>query len=369
MIESTPPGGDENPFFVLELPTTATPIEVERQKQKLLGMLELDLEQARQYSTPLGPRERSSELVRRAAETLQDPARRRVWELWAAPEVAAAVDAHGGLRRRALGGEAIAASDVDAVGAAWDEVQDAESHLEAVLARPALGMDQPEAVAEAFDKQIEDQLTEVITRAPPFDLDPIGSAMGQRAVARFLDREVEGLELTCQRLVGGGAANPRQLWVALMQQYEALVDRRGLYAARAGFDAVYHELSDYAVARFNAGRLPLATEIFRWLSDQARAVGDDEAAELHTENTRIGEAALEGQRARAAEKHGFGGWRAFVIAMVLVGVIRTCLRQDSSPRDELPEIQLDSKALERIRESIKHEPEPEPLPPPPLDPQ
>lgn len=368
MIESAPPGSDENPFFVLELPTTATPIEVERQKQKLLGMLELDLQQARQYATPLGPRERSSELVRRAAETLQDPARRLVWELWAAPEVSAAVDAHSGLRRRALGGEAIAASDVDAVGAAWDEVKDGEAHLEAVRACPApLGMDEPKAVAKAFDQQIEDQLTEVIARVPPFDLDPIESAMGQRAVSRFLDREVEGLELTCHRLVGGGAANPRVPWAALREQYEALVDRRGLYVARAAFDAVYHELSDYAVDRHNAEKFPLATEIFRWLRDQARAVGDDDAVELQTENTRLGEAAMESRR--AAEKHGFGGWRAFVIAMVLLGVIRTCMRQDSSPPDYPREIQLDSKALERIRESVKHASEPEPLPPPPLDPQ
>jgi hypothetical protein len=71
----------ENPFFVLELPVECTAQEVERQAQKLLGMLELGLADAKQHWTPWGACERTSESVRMAAAALRDPARRLVCEL------------------------------------------------------------------------------------------------------------------------------------------------------------------------------------------------------------------------------------------------------------------------------------------------
>jgi hypothetical protein len=73
----------ENPFFVLELPVTASRIEVEREAQKLLGMLELGLAQAARYASPLGWHARTPDLVRAAAATLRDPRRRLVAEAWA----------------------------------------------------------------------------------------------------------------------------------------------------------------------------------------------------------------------------------------------------------------------------------------------
>ncbi len=74
----------ENPFFVLGLAPDAPPREVEREAQKLLGMLELGLADATTYATPLGPRTRTAESVRAAAAVLRDPRRRLVAELWAA---------------------------------------------------------------------------------------------------------------------------------------------------------------------------------------------------------------------------------------------------------------------------------------------
>jgi hypothetical protein len=73
----------DNPFYVLGLGPEAGAVEVERQAQKLLGMLELDLAGARAYQTPLGACERDAEKVRHAAAELRDPARRLVHELWA----------------------------------------------------------------------------------------------------------------------------------------------------------------------------------------------------------------------------------------------------------------------------------------------
>ncbi len=74
----------ENPFFVLELPPTATPMEIERQGKKLLGMLELELASAQTFPTPYGAKLRTPERVREAVQLLLDPARRLPFEPWAA---------------------------------------------------------------------------------------------------------------------------------------------------------------------------------------------------------------------------------------------------------------------------------------------
>jgi hypothetical protein len=103
----------DNPFFVLGLTAEASRIEVEREAQKLLGMLELDFEAARSYATPLGPQPRTTEMVRAAVAALRDPYQRLVAELWARhapperpatappPRPAPAQTRHG--LRRALG--------------------------------------------------------------------------------------------------------------------------------------------------------------------------------------------------------------------------------------------------------------------------
>ncbi len=101
---------DDNPFFVLGLDPDVSRIEIERESQKLLGMLELGFADARSYQTPVGPRPRTPEAVRAAVAALRDPYKRLVAELWArhAPppklEAPAAPPgaAHRGLRR-ALG--------------------------------------------------------------------------------------------------------------------------------------------------------------------------------------------------------------------------------------------------------------------------
>lgn len=72
-----------NPFLVLELPPGATREELERQGAKLLALLAASVREAATYSTPLGPRERTPELVRGALAELRDPARRLLHEWWA----------------------------------------------------------------------------------------------------------------------------------------------------------------------------------------------------------------------------------------------------------------------------------------------
>lgn len=74
----------DNPFYVLEVPPTATSIEVERAGQKLLAMLAVGLDAASHYPTPLGDRPRDADCVRTALDALRDPKRRAQHEVWAA---------------------------------------------------------------------------------------------------------------------------------------------------------------------------------------------------------------------------------------------------------------------------------------------
>ncbi len=73
----------DNPFYVLGLRPDATRSEVEREGQKLLGMIELELQSAARYVTPVGPAPRTADKVRRAMAELRDPERRLEHEVWA----------------------------------------------------------------------------------------------------------------------------------------------------------------------------------------------------------------------------------------------------------------------------------------------
>jgi hypothetical protein len=74
---------ERNPFFVLELPATATRLEVERAGQKLLGQLAIGSASAQSYATPFGAMPRDESAVRTALAALRDPERRVLHELWA----------------------------------------------------------------------------------------------------------------------------------------------------------------------------------------------------------------------------------------------------------------------------------------------
>jgi hypothetical protein len=82
-----------NPFLVLGVSPDATRMEIEREAQKLLGMLELGFADAATYATPLGPRPRTAEAIRAAAATLRDPYQRLLAELVARHAPAARPDA------------------------------------------------------------------------------------------------------------------------------------------------------------------------------------------------------------------------------------------------------------------------------------
>jgi hypothetical protein len=62
----------KNPFFVLELPATATTLEVHQRGQKLVAQLELGGAKAKSYWTPFGTRTRDVDDVRLAVSQLGD---------------------------------------------------------------------------------------------------------------------------------------------------------------------------------------------------------------------------------------------------------------------------------------------------------
>lgn len=73
----------DNPFYVLGLRPACSRLDVEREGQKLLGMLELGLKAAATYMTPLGPQPRSADKVRTAMAELRAPDKRLLHEFWA----------------------------------------------------------------------------------------------------------------------------------------------------------------------------------------------------------------------------------------------------------------------------------------------
>jgi len=73
----------QNPFYVLGVGAESSRQDIERQGQKLLSMLALDIAESRTYSTPLGDQPRTPELVRTSMAELRDPARRLLHEILA----------------------------------------------------------------------------------------------------------------------------------------------------------------------------------------------------------------------------------------------------------------------------------------------
>ena len=98
-----------NPFFVLELKTDASRLDVERAAQRLLGLLAIGAQGADEYQTPFGPARRDADSVRQALGRLRDPLQRVRCELWAnvpppvAPEATEALTAPWEVGARALG--------------------------------------------------------------------------------------------------------------------------------------------------------------------------------------------------------------------------------------------------------------------------
>lgn len=72
-----------NPFYVLGLRPGCGRAAVEHEGRKRMQMLEMGIEGADVYATPLGDERRTVDDVRWAMEELRDPGRRSLHEPWA----------------------------------------------------------------------------------------------------------------------------------------------------------------------------------------------------------------------------------------------------------------------------------------------
>jgi hypothetical protein len=319
---------DHNPFYVLEVATNATPKQVERQKQKLLGMLELGIGSAQTYQTPLGKQERTSELVRQAAHTLEQPLERLLAELWA--DVPAQVEAlktneaipdlhqpllmHYLLQRAAAKNTRIASAEFDALGLAWDQLFESRDFDKEVEKRSQTTGVDSNKLLNLFQGQIAAELVELLKDAPPFDLDEVESAFA-----------LDALELTAQRVCQNttNAKQIRSSWNALKEQYKELTEGRGDYVRRLSFEILRSDLEHFACDVHAEGFYILSKSLFVWLRDEAQNVGDEETYELQCENVRI---AVNAQLNKAktpdeSESEGTSKW-LWVVALIILALVR-----------------------------------------------
>lgn len=365
---------EENPFYVLDLQTSASPKNVEKQKQKLLGMLELGLASAKTFSTPLGTFERSEDSIRRAAAALENPIERIGWELWVEStadsstemeDLGNALVLHYDMQKRALQGDFddadFVAFNIDALGAAWDAVADGE--LLSVLEERTVeeyGVDGDD-IFHSFLEQVTTDLAELIEAAPVFDLDNLESEIAMEAADRLYRRASELLESMVQRFVAQcedrGTIAGQGTWNSLRDQYKRLTAGRGHYMRVLCFDAVYDPVSDLAIEAFEQEEYLFAEALFIWLRDEAAAAGSDDVSAQQAENASIAAAANEPNYdyEQEAESSGsaFSGWWALFIVFILVRVV---MRADCASNDNdysQPPYEIDEAVREQIMRDIR----------------
>ncbi len=66
----------KNPFFVLEIPSKATPGEIERAGRKLIALLDVGGAAATKYQCAFGAFPRDATMIREAMAVLRDPKQR-----------------------------------------------------------------------------------------------------------------------------------------------------------------------------------------------------------------------------------------------------------------------------------------------------
>ncbi len=290
-----------NPFEVLELPATASGREVTRQKDKLLGMLELGLDRAKRYTSSVGDRERTADLVRTAAQELERPRSRLGWELWVQPsDEEVEDDADAAAMRRALvlhsqllketdKGIAFGVEELDELGSAWDEVFAANWIFDRIVARAdelELEVDESEVFDELRD-EVRNQLRTMFERGPVVDLDKLESELATEVAHEFADRKVELIELACSRISKTKLQQQqrRQQWTGLVKEYATTVSGRGDHLRRAAFQAMNAGIGELAVELFNDDiDHTTALSMFQWLRDEAHNLDDDGLHRLHGKN-------------------------------------------------------------------------------------
>ncbi len=359
---------EENPFYILDLQASASPKSIEKQKQKLLGMLKLGLASATLYETPVGSFSRTEETVRQAAAALENPSQRIHWELWveasdrATEELGSALALHYELQKQALLGDyddTDALGDrLDALGLLWDEVF--ESDFDSMLKERAAKSPELNATAcvDSFAEQVISDLVTLIDAAPAFDLDEFESEVGMEAVDRVCQRSAELLESSAQNFAEQwstqGATGAWPSWKALKAQYRTKVEGRGEYIRSLSFDAVYDPIGDLAIVMYEDEHYQLAEGLFLWLSDEAADAGADEISEQQAENASSAAEANLQSYGQQVESESSSWWSTWGLAIIVMAVIRMAMKADcgsSNDYDPSLEVPIDIQEILRNTES------------------
>jgi hypothetical protein len=184
------------------------------------------------------------------------------------------------------------------LGRAWDEALSDPALVGELNRRAlALGARAGDAAIDELRRQIEDDLIAAVR--PHLDgslrLDPTPGLLG-RALGRLTDELLGELELACDRL-RARAEERRALpvvaeWIELAELRRAharVVAAGGMRARRLAFPKLNADLCKLAVWLWNDRKeRAVANSAFRFLLDEARAVGDAEAIELQTRNVACG---------------------------------------------------------------------------------
>jgi hypothetical protein len=188
-------------------------------------------------------------------------------------------------------------NSLDELVHAWDSAL-IDRDVTTWLARRALELDAPEGAVDRAIRDVAQVVTDEIARiadaaglgAPPAN-GPVGEALARRLRHGRLDALESGFNRWEQRRHTGSVRSPIdewREWVALRAQYEAAVAAGGLELRRLAFPHAYSKGTSMAVWLWNSrNEYAVSHAISAWLRDEAMAVGDTEAIELCSRNSRL----------------------------------------------------------------------------------
>lgn len=282
---------ESNPFWVLELPWSSTSTEILRQKQKLLGMLELEVAAGKTFDSPSGQVCRDAYRVREAAYSLEDGRRRLFFEFWslAMPpdqahtaktwpsSLSEVMREHQRLRS---GDVVIDSSTFEELCGRWEEELRCEALLRALRERSvALGVDKDAGSLGVFQESIEAELS-FLLREARFELDGLQSDMAQEAASRYQTECAEELEQVSRGLLSVSDWQDRvEAWVRFREQHRKTISDRGWYIRHLSFAETSSPVSDLANEAFEARYFRFAGQLYAWIRDEAGALGDDSEQE------------------------------------------------------------------------------------------
>nr|HEX4313189.1 hypothetical protein [Kofleriaceae bacterium] len=179
----------------------------------------------------------------------------------------------------------------------WDEAL-ADGELRAWIARRAFELDAPLGSAERVMRDVAESVVDELGRAAdaaqlgaPAGIGAVGGPLARQLRHGRLDSLEAGFRRWDDRRKYGDVRTATDEWrefVALRAAYETVSTAGGMELRRLAFPHAYTTGTSVAVWLWNTrSEYVLARAILAWLLDEAMAVGDTQAIETCTRNTRL----------------------------------------------------------------------------------